>query len=180
MSTTYTPDELMQVLTLHRQWIFGEAGGVRANLRDANLYGANLRDADLRGADLRSANLRNADLRGADLYGADLYGADLYGADLCSANLRGAKVSNRTLLRAPIQVNGTRIPVCETFNAGIRIGCEANVTSGKLIELFGTHKTPDKFRPLYLATVKLIEEYAAQYPLLGDEVAEAPKEEPKQ
>lgn len=38
-------------------WLWGDANGKRANLRDADLYGANLRGANLRGADLRGADL---------------------------------------------------------------------------------------------------------------------------
>jgi len=74
-------EEIKHTLELHRKWLRGEAGGVRANLCGA----------DLRGADLRGANLSGAHLCGADLCGADLCGADLSGADLCGADLCGAK-----------------------------------------------------------------------------------------
>ena len=58
-----TQDKLNEILELHKKWMDGEAGGIRADLR-----GANLRDADLRGANLRYANLRDVDLRYANLY----------------------------------------------------------------------------------------------------------------
>ena len=77
-----TRTELSEILERHRKWLAGEAGGQRADLREADLRGADLREADLRGADLREANLRGADLRYANLRGADLRGADLCGADL--------------------------------------------------------------------------------------------------
>ena len=53
---------LAEILRKHRDWLYGEVGGERADLREA----------DLRGADLSRANLREADLREADLRGADL------------------------------------------------------------------------------------------------------------
>ena len=56
---TYTPEQLQEVLTLHRAWLNGAAEGRRAVLRGADLSGA-----DLRGAVLRGAVLSGADLRG--------------------------------------------------------------------------------------------------------------------
>ena len=87
----FTVSELKEILDKHLNWIRGESGGNRANLRGADLYGANLRGANLRGANLYGANLRGADLYGADLRGADLYGADLRGANLRGADLYGAE-----------------------------------------------------------------------------------------
>ena len=75
--------ELEQILNLHKMWVEGNEGGVRANL-----YRADLRGADLSYDDLSCANLSSADLRGADLSSADLSSADL-----SSANLRGADLS---------------------------------------------------------------------------------------
>lgn len=49
----YTPDELAEVLRLHRLWLNNEEGGSRANLRDADLRGANLYDANLRASLVR-------------------------------------------------------------------------------------------------------------------------------
>ena len=42
-----TQDKLNEILELHKKWMDGEAGGIRADLR-----GANLRDVDLRYANL--------------------------------------------------------------------------------------------------------------------------------
>ena len=67
----YTPDELNEVLRLHKLWAQDEEGGQRANLRGANLRRADLQGADLRRADLQGANLRCAYLQGAYLRGAD-------------------------------------------------------------------------------------------------------------
>ena len=77
--------DLKKVLRKHLDWLRGEEGGERANLRGANLCGANLRDANLCGADLCCANLRGANLRDANLRDANLRGADLCDANLCDA-----------------------------------------------------------------------------------------------
>lgn len=78
----YTKEQINEILELHKAWLFGEEGGVCANLSDANLSGANLS-----GADLSYANLRRADLSGANLRGANLRGASLSGANLSDASL---------------------------------------------------------------------------------------------
>ena len=62
----YTPDELAEVLRLHKLWWDDQEGGSRADLCDADLRGADLCDADLRGADLRGADLCGANLCDAD------------------------------------------------------------------------------------------------------------------
>ena len=77
----YTQEQISDILTEHRKWIYGE-GGSRADLRDADLHYADLRRADLRDADMSCADLRDADLRDADLRRADLSDADLRRADL--------------------------------------------------------------------------------------------------
>jgi len=77
-------EELNRILELHKKWLNGESGGIKADLS-----GADLRYVDLRDADLRYADLCGVDLRGVDLYGADLQYADLRGADLRDANLSG-------------------------------------------------------------------------------------------
>ena len=78
---------MKDILEKHKKWLYGDEGGVRANLRYANLSGANLRGDNLRGADLSGADLSGADLRYANLRGADLSGANLRGADLRGANI---------------------------------------------------------------------------------------------
>ena len=72
---THTPEQLQEILRLHKSWLNGEGEGQRADLSSADLRGADLSSAVLRGADLSSAVLRGADLRGADLRGAVLRGA---------------------------------------------------------------------------------------------------------
>jgi len=64
---TYTPEQLQELLALHRAWTRNTEGG-----RRAVLHGADLRDADLSDAVLSDAVLCGADLRGAVLRGADL------------------------------------------------------------------------------------------------------------
>ena len=106
--STYSADDLRQLLDLHRRWLDVEDGGQRAYLSGADLSWANLSGADLSwanlsGADLRGANLSGANLRGANLRGADLSGADLSGADLRDAYLRGADLSGANLSGQPIR-----------------------------------------------------------------------------
>ena len=51
--TTYTPEQLKDLLAKHKAWLNNEPGGERADLSGANLSGADLSGANLRGADLR-------------------------------------------------------------------------------------------------------------------------------
>jgi hypothetical protein len=95
-------EKINEVLRLHKMWLNGEKGGVRANLRNANLSYADLFNADLRGANLRNANLSYADLSCANLINADLscanlINADLRGANLINADLRGANIDHSCL-----------------------------------------------------------------------------------
>jgi len=115
---THTPEQLQEVLTLHRAWLNGAARGRRADLQGAVLRDAVLREADLGRADLRGANLGRANLSGAnlgranlseanlgraDLSGANLGRANLRGADLSSADLSGANLSGANLGRANLR-----------------------------------------------------------------------------
>ena len=45
--STYTPEQLHEILDLHAKWLRGDRTGQRANLINANLRGANLRGANL-------------------------------------------------------------------------------------------------------------------------------------
>ena len=90
-------EKLKEVLRLHKMWIEGKSGGVRADLKWADLKWADLSGAHLSGAHLRGADLTDADLRGADLSGAHLRGTDLKWADLTDADLRGADLSGADL-----------------------------------------------------------------------------------
>ena len=91
--TTYTAEQLQEILRKHTSWRRNEEGGERADLSWADLSRADLSGAYLSGADLRGADLSWADLRGAYLSGAYLRGADLSGADLSWADLSGAYLS---------------------------------------------------------------------------------------
>ena len=88
--STYTPEQLAEILTLHKVWMNNSKEGKRADLCRADLSGANLCRADLCGADLSGADLCRADLCRAYLCGADLCGANLRGADLRGADLSWA------------------------------------------------------------------------------------------
>ena len=90
--------ELNEILDNHKKWLFGEEGGIRADLRGANLRGVDLRGADLHWADLRRADLRGANLSLADLRRADLREASLKGANLMVADLREANLMDADLM----------------------------------------------------------------------------------
>ena len=51
----YTPDQLAEILRLHKLWAENKEGGSRADLIGANLIGANLSRANLSGANLIGA-----------------------------------------------------------------------------------------------------------------------------
>ena len=57
-----TPEQLTEILELHRKWLSGENGGVRAILDGASLDGASLVGARLVGARLDRARLDRARL----------------------------------------------------------------------------------------------------------------------
>ena len=85
--------ELKKVLELHKKWLNGEQGGIRADLSNT----------DLRNVDLSNTDLRNVDLRGADLRGSDLSYANLRGADLSYTNLRRTNLSYADLNNADLR-----------------------------------------------------------------------------
>ena len=83
--------DIKEVLRLHRDYLSGIDGGVRADLYRADLSEANLSNANLSGANLAGADLTEANLSWADLSGANLTGANLTGAYLSNASLSKAK-----------------------------------------------------------------------------------------
>ena len=111
----YTPEELAEVLRLHKLWLDDEEGGERANLAGAALTRAKLALADLTRANLAGANLAGANLAWANLAGADLTRANLAGANLARANLARANLAGADLTRA----NLTR---AEGFSPFVEIG----------------------------------------------------------
>ena len=97
--STYTPEQLSEILDLHTKWLRNDPTGQRAYLTDADLANADLTrayltDAYLTRADLTDANLIKTNLAGADLTGADLTRADLAYAILVDANLSDANLAN--------------------------------------------------------------------------------------
>ena len=106
--STYTQEELNEILRLHNLYLENDPEGVRADLEDADLENAdlsneNLRYANLENADLENADLSNADLRRADLRFADLKNADLSNANLRYANLKGSNLSYADLSNANLE-----------------------------------------------------------------------------
>ncbi len=98
-----TKKEVNEIIEKHGKWIYGEEGGVLADLSGADLSGADLRGADLSVADLRGAYLREANLIDADLRWANLKGADLRGADLSRATISRANLSKANLRDADLR-----------------------------------------------------------------------------
>jgi len=95
-------------LRLHKLWLKGDKGGVRANLSGANLSRADLSGTDLSraylsGTDLSRAYLMDAYLSRADLSGTDLSGTDLSRANLMGANLMGARLEYADLINADLK-----------------------------------------------------------------------------
>lgn len=114
--------ELSNVLDLHKKWLEGKPGGVRANLsnvdlrfadlRNANLSNANLSCADLVGVNLRHTNLSYTNLRYANLSYTNLSFSDLSYSSLKNTNLnhadlRGTKLGGADLIGAILCGNET-------------------------------------------------------------------------
>lgn len=100
-----TNEELKNILNLHKRWLCGEDGGVRArlinislkrrcllgeNLRYAHLENVTLKESDLINVDLSHAILINVNLQAANLNGTNLSFAELYKVDFKYADIRGA------------------------------------------------------------------------------------------
>jgi len=100
---TITEIELKKIITLHKLWVDGYVGGMRADLSNVDLHDVDLRGANLHNAYLLNANLRGADLRRTDLSGATLHAADLKNASLCDADLCDAHLQNADLRAAVLR-----------------------------------------------------------------------------
>ena len=99
---TISKDELTEILRKHEMWIYGEVGGIRANLSNTDLSRTNLHLANLAMADLSGAILSSANLSGATLYKANLWLADLRWADLRMTNFRLANLSGANFYKADL------------------------------------------------------------------------------
>jgi len=95
-----TPEELKEVLRLHRLWIHKNPGGIRADLSYTDLSHTDLINVDLTGADLIYSNLFGVNLTCANLFNANLYGANLTHCRLASANLSRAILTRANLTGA--------------------------------------------------------------------------------
>ena len=98
-----TKEELNEIIERHGKWIYGEEGGVLADLSGVDLSGADLRGADLSVADLRGAYLIEANLIDADLRWTNLSGANLSVADLSRATISRANLSKANLRYADLR-----------------------------------------------------------------------------
>jgi hypothetical protein len=138
-----TPEEVAEVLRLHKLWVEGDKGGKRADLSSADLSYADLSYADLSYADLRSADLSYADLRSADLSYADLSYAYLSYADLRNAYLRNADLSYADLRSADLR--NAYLPTGERFDKYLAEVVPALLTAGgktveELVPSFSCHQ----------------------------------------
>jgi len=118
----YTPEELTEVLRLHKLWAQDEEGGQRAYLQGADLRGAYLQGAYLQGAYLRGAYLQGADLQGAYLQGAYLRGAYLQGADLQGAHGKKMKIADMRVFTGLYEYQCWAV-VAEDGIPWVRMGC---------------------------------------------------------
>ncbi len=118
---------LAERIDLHRRWLAGAPGGIRADFSGETLADlkieepicgmlfcgdAALIESNLAGADGVEADLTNADLRHANLQGADLTGADLSAANLQTAWLNGANLSEARILHTRFR-QGESAGMCE-------------------------------------------------------------------
>ena len=115
--------ELKKVLELHKKWLNGEQGGIRADLSNTDLSNTDLRNVDLRGADLRGADLSNTDLRGADLSYTNLRGTDLSYADLRRADLRDTDLRRTNLSYANLNNADLRDIKYNSLSVGLNPVC---------------------------------------------------------
>jgi len=109
---TYTPEELKEIVRLHKMWLRRKEGGVMADLRGAylprvdlsgvDLSGANLVNANLAGATLQRVNLCNVNLTCANLRGSDLGNAMMLGVVLRNADMGGANLAEAYLQAADL------------------------------------------------------------------------------
>ena len=145
----YTPEELAEVLRLHKLWLDDEEGGERANLAGAALTRANLAEANL-----AVANLAGAYLKGANLAGANLKGANLVRAYLAGANLAGAKNFTPFVEVGPI---GSRNDMTR-FTPGtgaVVCGCFRGTLDEFEAAVLKTHADGTEYRRQYLAAISM-------------------------
>lgn len=109
----YTPEELKEIISLHRRWLLGETDGVFGDLSRVRLAGINFSNMNLSHmnfmfANLSGANLSGANLDGVNFMGTNLSGADLGGASLQMATLEGARLNSANLVGANLRIANLR------------------------------------------------------------------------
>ena len=108
-----TPQEIIDVVNAHEDWLAEKPNGARADLALADLRGfdftsCNLRSAKMMGANLESCDISNGNLAEIDAFGAcfarsDLTDSNFYRADLRGADFRGAKLHGTVLREADLR-----------------------------------------------------------------------------
>lgn len=86
-----TQEELDKILELHRKYLTGEEGGVKANLSYTDLAELNLNKRDLIDINISHSNLRNTKFFCSNLIRVDFYDSNLEGADFGNAKLNGIR-----------------------------------------------------------------------------------------
>lgn len=95
-------EQLDAMAKLHKRFLDGRLGGLRAVLRNKNLGGLNLRGQDMRQADFSGCNMQYMDLSGTDFTEANLYACDLSFSNLndtvfARADCRGTQIEGANL-----------------------------------------------------------------------------------
>lgn len=111
-------NELNEILRLHKLWLEGVAGGVKADLKGADLTDVNLTGVDLTGANLSEANLEWANLSEAALKEANLSEANLSRANLYKTNIKGANLKSANIKSANLA--GANLTVADLREANLR------------------------------------------------------------
>ena len=140
----YTPEELAEVLRLHKLWLDDEEGGYMADLSGANLSRANL----------SGANLSRANLSGADLYMANLSGANLYMADLSGANLYMAEGFVPWVEVGPIGSRNDRTRYTPSTGE-VACGCFRGSLDEFEAAVLKTHADGTEYRRQYIAAISM-------------------------
>lgn len=103
-----TQAQLNEVIKLHRMFLMGTSGGIRAvlkfhDLSDLDFSKANLANADLSGSILNGANLSLGDFNNTNFFSCDLYKTDMRGSNFTRADFRGTQILGANLSKADMK-----------------------------------------------------------------------------
>ena len=72
MYKKYLYEDLVKIFELHRKYLAGEEGGVRAELSGGDFYGTDFSNVNLAGANLEATSFKRSNIMGINLEGANL------------------------------------------------------------------------------------------------------------